>query len=414
MLKSWLKKQNYLVETAVSVEEAKQKVKNEAYDLILSDIRMPEADGFSFLSWIKKFDSDIIVIMMTGYADIETAVESIKSGAVDYIAKPIEEEALYKKIAEALKSQKNQKKAEQIRDSLIKPRVEAYREVFDKLDEMIHNESHLLIVGEHGTGKTSAAKYVYSKNGKDSAPFVVVDLDPQIVSWNSGRETSEQLLLESLEKAKGGILLIKDLQQTDINVQTTLLNVLTSQKKDENFTRIVITTRENKENLKSKLLPKLAELLDEYCVEMPNLQGNREAILFYTEYFLELANKELDKEIVKIDKEVFDAFFNHTWTGNIQELKNVIFKATLLTDNNTISKNILPMLFNRFVYGVEEATTPSPKQFIEGLKKENYEKEKIEEALEISKGNKTMAASILNIDRKTLYNKIKLYNVEVN
>lgn len=121
MLKSWLTKKNYKVDTATSVGEAQQKVKNEAYDLILSDIRMPEADGFSFLSWIKRFDSDVLVIMMTSYADIETAVESMKSGAVDYIPKPIEAESLYQKIADALKNHENQKKAEQIREPLIKP-----------------------------------------------------------------------------------------------------------------------------------------------------------------------------------------------------------------------------------------------------------------------------------------------------
>ena len=130
MLKSWLTKKNYKVDTATSVGEAQQKVKNEAYDLILSDIRMPEADGFSFLSWIKRFDSDVLVIMMTSYADIETAVESMKSGAVDYIPKPIEAESLYQKIADALKNHENQKKAEQIREPLIKPEGEIYMSIF--------------------------------------------------------------------------------------------------------------------------------------------------------------------------------------------------------------------------------------------------------------------------------------------
>lgn len=413
MLKSWLVRQNYSVDTATSVDEAKQKVKNEAYDLILSDIRMPEADGFSFLSWIKKFDSDILVIMMTGYADIETAVESMKSGAVDYIAKPIEAESLYKKIADALKNQENQKKSEQFREPLIKPKGDVYMKIFDKLNEVIQNDSHLLVIGEHGTGKTSVAHYIYSRSGIDFDPFITIDLDPQTLSWNGERTNFEQLFLQALEKAKGGLLLIKNLQKTDINLQTSLLKVLSTQKKDDDFVQIIITTGEKKEQLSSILLPKLADLLLKSYIELPTLQGNKEVILFYTEHFLEMANNELDKTIKKIDNEVLEEFLKHPWNGNIQELKNMIFKACLLTEGNVVSSAILPILFKNLTGEIIESIQPQ-KQTIEGLKKENYEKEKILEALEIAKGNKTVAASILNIDRKTLYNKIKLYNVEVN
>ncbi len=413
MLKSWLVKQNYNVDTATSVEEAKQKVKSEAYDLILSDIRMPEADGFSFLSWIQKFDSDILVIMMTGYADIETAVESMKSGAVDYIAKPIEEESLYKKIADALKSHENQKKSEKIRESLIKPRGEVYMNIFSKLNEVIHNDSHLLVIGEHGTGKTSVAHHIFNRSGIDSRPLITIDLEPQSVNVNGGRGTYEQFFLNALEKAKGGLLLIKNLQKTDINFQTLLIKALSTQKKDDDFIQIIITTREKKEQLSSILLPKLADLLLKSYIELPTLQGNKEVILFYAQHFLEMANKELDKKIKKIDDEVLEDFFRHPWNGNIQELKNMIFKAILLSEGNTVSSAILPILFKNLTEEEVESIQPQ-KQDIEGLKKENYEKEKITEALEIAKGNKTLAASILNIDRKTLYNKIKLYNVEVN
>jgi two-component system response regulator HydG len=165
--------------------------------------------------------------------------------------------------------------------------------------------------------------------------------------------------------------------------------------------------------LSSILLPKLADLLLKSYIELPTLQGNKEIILFYAQHFLEMANKELDKKIKKIDTKVLEEFYKHPWNGNIQELKNMIFKACLLTEGNTVSGAILPVLFKNFSKEMVESIQPQ-KQTIEGLKKENYEKEKITEALEIAKGNKTVAASILNIDRKTLYNKIKLYNVEVN
>ena len=413
MLKSWLVKQNYQAETATSVEEAKQKVKNEAYDLILSDIRMPESDGFSFLSWIKKFDSDILVIMMTGFADIESAVDSMKAGAVDYIAKPIDPELLYKKIADALKNQENQKKIEQIREYLIKPPGEVYKKIFDKLNEVVHTDSHLLVIGEQGTDKTAVAKYIYSKNRNDSRPFVTLDCDPQEINLIGEHLDCEQKIVKLLDKAKGGLLLIKNIQKTDINTQTLLLKVLTTQKKDKSFTQIIITTKDNREQLRAGLLPKLSELLEESYIELPALKGDKDAILFYTNHFIDSANRELDTNIKKIDNEVLSEFFKHPWKGNVQELKNLIFKACLLTEGSTISKEILPELFNDFS-ALNSETSQAAEQVIQGLKKENYEKEKIREALEITKGNKTMAASILNIDRKTLYNKMKLYKVEIN
>ncbi|MPM49882.1 Arginine utilization regulatory protein RocR [bioreactor metagenome] len=221
------------------------------------------------------------------------------------------------------------------------------------------------------------------------------------------------MLLESLEKAERGLLLIENLQKIGINLQTLLLKALSTRKKDDNFVQIILTTGEKKEQLNSMLLPKLVDLLLKSYVELPNLQENKDVILFYTGQFLEVANRELDKKIKKIDNEVLEEFFKHSWSGNIKELKNMIFKACLLTEGNTVSKAILPILFKSFTGEIIDPVQPQ-KQAIEGLKKENYEKEKIIEALEIAKGNKTVAASILNIDRKTLYNKIKLYNVEVN
>ena len=413
MLKSWLVKQHYQADTATSVQEAQQKVKNEAYDLILSDIRMPEADGFSFLSWIKKFDSDILVIMMTGYADIETAVESMKLGAVDYIAKPIEAEVLYKKIADALRYQENQKITGQFRDALIRPPGDVYTEILNRVNEVIHDDSHLLVIGDQGTGKTSVARYVYSRGRMDSGPFVTVDLNQQTINRNGERGDYEAWFMDLLEKAKGGLLLIKNLQKTGINFQTVLLKALSTQKKDDDFVQIILTTGEKKEQLSSVLLPKLADLLLKSHIELPTLKGNEEVILFFAEHFLDVANRELNKKITKIDREVLEAFFKYSWDENIKELKNLIFKACLLTEGNRVSGTILPLLFRTQTEERMESVQPR-KQVIEGLKKENYEKEKIIEALEIAKGNKTVAASILNIDRKTLYNKIKLYNVELN
>lgn len=203
---------------------------------------------------------------------------------------------------------------------------------------------------------------------------------------------------------------MQNLHKPGLSVQTLLIDLFS---KKNNDTQILISSSETREELVKNLLPKLSNLLFDSYVELPTLKGNKEAIVSYTEYFLKIANRELNKDIKEIDKEVFEAFYNHDFNLNIQELKNLIFKACLLTDNNKISKDIIPALFMKshdYVAAYDNAVKPVMKS----LRKENFEKQKIEEALEISKGNKTMAASILNIDRKTLYNKIRLYQIGLN
>lgn len=414
MLKSWLVKENYKVETSTSVSDATQKVKEMPFDLILSDIRMPDADGFSFLSWVKKYDSDIIVIMMTGFADIETAVESMKSGAVDYIAKPIDPELLFKKIDEAFKKQVNSNQPKTVANAFVVSSGEKYKKLSQLLDEAVPSDSHLLIIGSRGTGKSSVVRYIYEKGFHSSKPFIIMDCE-QIVreqEWglNAFAENGKSALKGYLDMAKGGLLFVRKIANLDKILQAELATVLQNQIRDDEYTRIILTSEYEKAELKKALLPKLYQLLEDNCIELPCLKGQKEDILFFADYFLNFANIELNKNITGIDDEIQKMLVEHSWDENIQELKNTILKAALLTEETIIGADIAPNLFKNNYKTTVNLTAAD----ILGLKKENYEKEKIMEALEIAKGNKTMAASILNIDRKTLYNKIKLYDVEMN
>ncbi|MDD2938806.1 MAG: response regulator, partial [Proteiniphilum sp.] len=153
MLKSWLVKQGYMVETASSTSEAKKMVKENPFDLILTDVRMPDSDGLTFLSWVKKFDSDIIVIMITAYADVESAVLSMKSGAADYIPKPIEPEYLFKKIEEAFQMQELKQRKRRFANDFIVPPGEEYQVLLSQLDQIAEYNKHQLFIGARGTGK---------------------------------------------------------------------------------------------------------------------------------------------------------------------------------------------------------------------------------------------------------------------
>lgn len=409
MLKSWLAKNNYNVDVASSVEEAIGKIKNGVFDLVLSDIRMPDADGFSFLSWVSKYDSGIQVIMMTSFADISSAVDSIKMGAVDYIPKPIDAELLFHKIEEALKISDIKKQSSGFIKQFINPEGMDSEYNHYKMIDTIRNSSHLLIIGDNGTGKDTAVKFIYLKGIGDRGPIEILDMN--VLSKEAFVDGSlHNLLSEHAERAKDGLLHIKGLKKIDLQMQNSLLWLLTKQNRDKNFTQIIITTTKTKEQLKELLMPKLYDVLLESCIELPTIMGRELAISSYTDHFLKMANRELDKNITKIDKAVLEALYKHSWKGNVQELKNVIIKMALITDGDVITKEAIHCISSGnecFVMNPES----SGSDHMEGFKRENYEKQKISEALDIAKGNKTLAATLLNIDRKTLYNKIRIYKI---
>ena len=415
MLKSWLIKKDFRVETATDVNLAKQMIKEQPFDLILSDIKMPEIDGFTFLSWVRKFDSDILVIMMTGYADIESAVASMKSGAADFIPKPIEPEELFRKIDEATKMHENRQKRNRFCNEFILPPGEEYSQLLNQLDIFAENKTHLLIIGDRGTGKNSIVKYMHEKGFHLCKPLIILDIEGSF-NKNGQRqlnntEASESLLMKKFSEAKGGVLSLRNVDQLDINLQNELLHILTRQNRDDDYTQVIVSTEKSEIELQKMLIPKLYHLLDKNLLMLPTLKGKREVIDAFISYFLRFANFTLDKDIESIDPKLQQQLIEYSWPGNIQELKNMIMKAALLTDGKQVHVKIAPDLFGRTDAKKEpRSMTVNP---IHKLRKENYEKEKILEALELARGNKTMAASILNIDRKTLYNKMKLYNVSI-
>ncbi|HHU26467.1 MAG TPA: sigma-54-dependent Fis family transcriptional regulator, partial [Bacteroidales bacterium] len=275
MLKSWLVKRGFNVEIATSVDQAKQLVKEHPFDLILSDIRMPGSDGFALLSWVQKYDSDILVIMMTGFADIETAVASMKSGAVDYISKPIDPELLFKKIDEAFITQENMKKNMPLSNEFVKPPGGDYKRLFKILDRVAEENIHGLIIGNRGTGKASAVKYIYEKGKHPLKPLEVYEVDSldAPVTLGLNKQDDKEGMIDAFRLAKGGLLHIKGVDRLDLNGQNVLIDILTKQPKGPGFTQVIMTTEKEKSELQRLLLPKLYSLVEEDAIILPVLKG---------------------------------------------------------------------------------------------------------------------------------------------
>ncbi|MGI6073050.1 MAG: sigma-54-dependent transcriptional regulator [Fermentimonas sp.] len=409
MLKSWLSKKNYLVDIASGAEDAKSLVRDNFYDLILSDIQMPGLDGLSFLSWVKRYDSDISVIMMTSYSDVDTAVESMKMGATDYISKPIEPDKLYDKIDEAIAKQEKDKDKMMILNKILVPPGKENQMLVYKLNDIVESKQYTLILGDRGTGKSSYAKYIFDKAIGDTLPYVVYDASDMLKKESGTAGNGSTGLKDAFDKAKGGMLYVSSFDKMSSLQQNDLLSCMTKQSRGDEFTSIVMSSERSLSEIKEGVLPKLYDIITENVITLPSLKDTPEDILFYSYNFVKLANNILNKDVKRIDKRAEKELVEFDWPGNIQQLKNAIFSAVISTDGDTIMSPVIGA--KPKVAGVESADDVALN--IKNLRKEHYEKDKISKALELSKGNKTLAASLLNIDRKTLYNKIKLYDVKL-
>ena len=430
MLKTWLTKKGFFVESAMNIAEAKRIVKNSDLDLVLSDLRLPDDSGLSFLKYLKEWNDEIIFIMMTGYADIQTAVESIKCGAFDYIAKPLNPEELFRKINEAseircahdsVTTKTEDKKA--LPEFVVGKSIE-YKKVYEYVDLVAPTKLSVLITGNSGVGKEHIARLIHQKSDRKKSQFVAVDcgvlsrdlaaseLFGHVKGAFTGAISNKQ---GHFFTANGGTLFLDEIGNLPMDIQIQLLRVLQEKKikpvgSDREIPvdiRIISATNENLEDAVNQgvFRTDLYHRLNEFVLYVPALQECREDIPLYLHHFLELSNQELKKNVIGFTPEAMNMLKLYSWPGNVRELKNIISRIVLIAPDNYITLDLLPENI-RSASGFDAANTK-----LLSLKKTN-EKERIEEALKFCNYNKSKAAKMLDIDRKTLYHKIKLYNID--
>lgn len=423
MLTTWLGKKGFEIKALSSVSDAKRQIESVNYDLILSDLRLPDGDGIDLLKWVKEKKNALPFIMMTSYAEIQTAVQAIKLGASDYIAKPINPEELLGKIREVVKhtTQDHPVSKPSEGNAYIEGQSPAARQLYDHVRLVAPTDMSVLITGASGTGKEYIARRIHEQSNRSKAPFIAVDCGaiPKDLAASEFFGHVKGSFTGAIDNktgafvaAQGGTIFLDEIGNLTYEVQVQLLRALQERKVKPIGTneeiainvRLVSATNENLRTAieKGEFREDLYHRINEFTIRIPDLKERKEDLLLFANNFLDQANSELQKDIIGFDNETIRIFQSYSWPGNLRQMKNVIKYATLLATGRYITRRELP----------EELTEAPEKDTRILLKDEAHESELIKRALQESGNNKTRAAQLLGIDRKTLYNKLKLYNLD--
>ncbi|RFN59367.1 sigma-54-dependent transcriptional regulator [Marixanthomonas ophiurae] len=452
MLATFLERKNFSVTTTSTGTDGKEHLKKETFDLLITDLKLPDTNGMALLEHVKETYSNTRVILMTGYAEVNTAVEAIKKGALDYISKPfrpeellmiIEQasESLEKPVTEHSKKSSSQQKpasssstepkAVQKEESKPKPSesnfVTGISESSKKFNQYLKlvgpTDMCVLIQGESGTGKEVAANAIHKFSNRSNRPFVAVDCGaiPKEIASSEFFGHVKGSFTGAVNDKKGhfeaadtGTLFLDEVGNLSYENQVQLLRALQERKikpvgsntEIHVDVRIISATNEDltKAVEEGRFREDLYHRLNEFSIHIPSLRERSEDLFLFTEFFLEQANQSLNKNVMGLSKEVEAAFKQYAWPGNLRELKNIIKRSVLLTPGEQIPLDVIP----REVVTAKETETKTT-----DFSKESNEKQLILNALKETENNKSRAAKLLNITRKTLYNKLEQYDIEL-
>lgn len=426
MLKKLLEKHQYHVTTLFSTNEVKKNLHQAFYEVVLTDLRLPDVSGMDLIGIIKQESPQSQIIMMTGYANISTAIQSIKQGAFNYIPKPFQPEEVLNMIREALEAVDKKPELKTRRNGLkLNDYMEGISKVSKRLKEMIAlvapTTLSVLITGESGTGKENIARSIHALSNCAHKPFVAVDcgaIPKELVAsefFGHVKGSFTGAIADKIghfEAANGGTLFLDEIGNLSYDTQIQLLRTLQeriikpvgSNREIEVNVRIISATNENLQLAKEQgnFREDLYHRLNEFIIEVPSLRERQDDILLFAQHFLDLSNNDLKKSVEGFEPEVEAIFRSYAWPGNLREMKNVVKRATLLAKEKTISLNEIPS---------EIIEQKNEDRF--SLFNEKNEDELIRNVLETVGYNKSKAARLLKIDRKTLYNKLKLYQIEL-
>lgn len=438
MLQTWLRRKGFEVDKATSVGAAvKLLVDMKSVDLVLSDLRLPDHDGLRLLAWMQEHSINAPFIVMTNYAEVQNAVLAMKSGAADYIAKPVQPDILLQKINDAMEQNTQQSNATiqnsttqnaptahnsklKTQNSEAAPRYiegksEASRQLYSYVELVAPTPMSVLILGASGTGKEYVAHRIHDLSQRHDRPFFALDCGaiPRDVAASeffghkkgafTGADADKR---GAFEIANGGTLFLDEVGNLSYEVQVQLLRALQERrirpvggtKEIDIDIRLVCATNENLEEAVSegRFREDLYHRINEFTIYMPKLSERGSDLFLFADLFIRHANEELNRNVEGFDSGAAEMLASHSWPGNLRELNNVVKRAVLLTRGSQITTAELTLAMGQI-------RTDNVLQ----LHDEDTERQRIITALQQTNGNKAKAARLLGVDRKTIYNKIE-------
>ncbi len=447
LLDRFLTKNGYEVDTAHSAKKGIEKFKASHFDIVLCDYRLGDKkDGKDVLLEIKEHNPATIVLIITGYSDIKLAVDVIKAGAYDYIIKPLLPEEVLSILSKAInqpalerqgasgnavKEAKNAKSNSKFSSEFLEGQAKSTKDLYKQIDLVAPTNFSIILYGESGTGKEVIAKTIHEKSSRKGKPFVAMDCGTlskelagsELFGHMKGSFTGALADKEGhFELANGGTLFLDEVANLSGEIQASLLRVIQERKFKRVGgnteigidIRIIVASNENLQEAyrKGKFREDLYHRFNEFSINLPPLRNRKEDIPLFAEFFLTTTMQELNKKLDGFDDEVLDMFTRYSWPGNLREFRNVVRRCALLTDSGYITAASLP----HEISNVPVFFSDTPELAQAGRKtmdlKDSASKAEYDTIMHVLKEvnfNKTKAAEVLKIDRKTLYNKIRGY-----
>ena len=422
-LSKWFREEGYEVGSAEDANDALTRLAEHPWDVALVDIKMRGTDGIELQRRMHEIDGKLIVIMMTGYASVETAVTALKNGAYDYVTKPLDPDEIAHLVKNALAHKHTENENLLLRETVaavarpedIIGQSQALRKVFDAIETVGPTEANVLVTGESGTGKELVTRAVHAASPRRFHPLVVIHcgaltetlLESELFGHEKGAFTGAQYRKKGkFEIAEGGTVFLDEIGDISLKTQTDLLRVL----QEREITRVggnqiikvdfrcVAATNKNLETLieEGKFRPDLFYRLNVFRIELPALRERREDIPLLVDHFVRKFSLAMNKRITRVSANAMNRLQQQPWPGNVRELENAVERAMVVGRE--------PELEERdFILKSDAAASEGSRAL------EDIERAHILRVLEECGGNQSRAAEALNIDRVTLYHKLKKY-----
>ena len=430
ILEGFLTKKGYQITTSHKGKDGLKAFESRTFDFILLDYRLPDTTGMDILLEIRKSNTTVPVVMMTSFSDIRTAVRAIKSGAYEYITKPVNPDELLMILQQALKKEKAPAPPEGEPQKIVLGSSPLAKELHDMVKLVAPTNMSVLIEGESGTGKENVARTIHNLSARSRGPFVAVDcgsLSKELAGSElfghvrgsfTGAVTDK---MGQFEAAHKGTIFLDEVGNLSYDVQVKLLRAIQERivqpiggNRDIKVdVRILTATNDDlaESVRKGEFREDLYHRLNEFKLKVPSLKERGKDLYEFLDFFREEANRELQRNVKGFDQEVLKLFETYDWPGNLREMKNVIKRAVLLTKEDKATVNALPQEMIDSMRAMETREKTAGVYDLKALQ-EVQEREMILKTLQEVRYNKSKAARILNIDRKTLYLKMDKYGIE--